>query len=662
MVYPAIQVVSYTETYFSKKQGKRSSFQSHRRGLKLKEHGNASPPAMTLQRRFTYPSRNNRKEQRKHKEHENYNTTKKMKSSPYIGYLRHAPSLRHSTKLLMKESIVCDKFSPYVGFIRHAPPSSSQVSHASYDFKTSTNNALFAYMKMTVQDNATASTSSRATEEEKEGRNSTVQYEDCFSSNDAVMLLRYPELAHYISGRLPGGTPLLSYYSLCKWFVETEIYPLHNVYNSQQQQQQQRSRNNCHDHASFDVFQHVASWFLFPIAFDTERAADDAYMENLRRGLTFLSSLVKKLMPGRHPLLICTGVQMDGNRMVPVATSSSSLYNSYSSMNEMTNASSSSSDTLVDYQDDGDHSKEVDDSVLFPPGHPLHVSVSSLAKAYHTEQARSELMNLYSTEGVTGMPGMSSEEIQRHLDVESILRLPTVVYKSKRKKKEDNDDDDDVRNRSLKVESEEKHEKVQTIIEEEETGDKMKCEGVKVVSDKDALEWSWIALPTDPSKYDEEGKEVFLEQIEEVQTSEAGSAADEEEEEEGSCIEANAQVCDAVQEQGKDDNDQEDEERCVICLECFNDGDRLRVLPCGHHFHTSCIDKWLSGSFSHQDCYTSLCPMCKKTPTIDVSSNAPSFEVGEDDSMGTMGDDMRVEGIVPSWAYARLGDSIAKEN
>ena len=46
-------------------------------------------------------------------------------------------------------------------------------------------------------------------------------------------------------------------------------------------------------------------------------------------------------------------------------------------------------------------------------------------------------------------------------------------------------------------------------------------------------------------------------------------------------------------------------------------------------------------------------PTCKKKPII---SNSPSFEVGEDDSMGTMGED-----IIPSWAFARLGGSIALE-
>ncbi|KAK1588042.1 hypothetical protein Q3G72_019362 [Acer saccharum] len=37
---------------------------------------------------------------------------------------------------------------------------------------------------------------------------------------------------------------------------------------------------------------------------------------------------------------------------------------------------------------------------------------------------------------------------------------------------------------------------------------------------------------------------------------------------------------------------QEDAE-CCICLSAYDDGVELRELPCGHHFHCACVDKWL---------------------------------------------------------------------
>lgn len=45
---------------------------------------------------------------------------------------------------------------------------------------------------------------------------------------------------------------------------------------------------------------------------------------------------------------------------------------------------------------------------------------------------------------------------------------------------------------------------------------------------------------------------------------------------------------------------------CVICMEEYFEGDRLRVLPCNHSFHVGCIDRWLSGSHSHLECVTNV--------------------------------------------------------
>ncbi|KAE8055267.1 hypothetical protein FH972_012118 [Carpinus fangiana] len=47
---------------------------------------------------------------------------------------------------------------------------------------------------------------------------------------------------------------------------------------------------------------------------------------------------------------------------------------------------------------------------------------------------------------------------------------------------------------------------------------------------------------------------------------------------------------------------QEDAE-CCICLSAYDDGVELRELPCGHHFHCACVDKWLY--------INATCPLCK---------------------------------------------------
>eukprot|EP00603_Paraphysomonas_imperforata_P001316 CAMPEP_0114427666 /NCGR_PEP_ID=MMETSP0103-20121206/8483_1 /TAXON_ID=37642 ORGANISM="Paraphysomonas imperforata, Strain PA2" /NCGR_SAMPLE_ID=MMETSP0103 /ASSEMBLY_ACC=CAM_ASM_000201 /LENGTH=116 /DNA_ID=CAMNT_0001596769 /DNA_START=348 /DNA_END=698 /DNA_ORIENTATION=+ len=42
---------------------------------------------------------------------------------------------------------------------------------------------------------------------------------------------------------------------------------------------------------------------------------------------------------------------------------------------------------------------------------------------------------------------------------------------------------------------------------------------------------------------------------------------------------------------------------CAICLEPFEEGNTNRILPCMHHFHQQCVDKWLLEHAS--------CPVCK---------------------------------------------------
>ncbi|KAK6122424.1 hypothetical protein DH2020_043866 [Rehmannia glutinosa] len=42
---------------------------------------------------------------------------------------------------------------------------------------------------------------------------------------------------------------------------------------------------------------------------------------------------------------------------------------------------------------------------------------------------------------------------------------------------------------------------------------------------------------------------------------------------------------------------------CCICLSAYEDGTELHALPCNHHFHSTCIVKWLK--------MNATCPLCK---------------------------------------------------
>ncbi|XP_061990911.1 uncharacterized protein LOC133709245 [Rosa rugosa] len=48
----------------------------------------------------------------------------------------------------------------------------------------------------------------------------------------------------------------------------------------------------------------------------------------------------------------------------------------------------------------------------------------------------------------------------------------------------------------------------------------------------------------------------------------------------------------------------DDAEQCHICLAEYEEGDKIRVLPCHHEYHMSCVDKWLKEIHG-------VCPLCR---------------------------------------------------
>jgi len=465
------------------------------------------------------------------------NTMTSTKNNPYVGWFRHAPPATATTSCSSSEfrwdgknlytpkslDSMTEKTSPYVGWFRHAPPSRlSTRTMMTRDFNKSL---------------------------------------EKFIQSHPMLLNNKPQRTFWIDGTLKGGAPPTT--TTPSWnngITDTSI--------SRTLRQSLQESGEASPSATVQVLSRLATWILAPL--DTEAV-----------GARPNSLLLKSTSP--LPPQAETDDEGEDDDDDDDHSDCSSSQDSIATVGTLLALDNQDrhivhSPPLITPPQDGA-------SLSLPP--TMDVSVSSLAEAYYAHQAKdrgsSSSPSPSSSSTITTHADLVAEQnggamtnnhrldfvitqmdiarmarnASRHLDVESILSLPTIVYRCEPDSSDDEGEDDF----------------------------------------EDVGEGSWMIVPPPPKQEEQQREHVMT--PEEAQ----------------------------------------EKETCVICLEHFSEGDTLRVLPCDHRFHVQCVDKWLLGSHSFEECYTSGCPTCKKDPIVE---STPSLD-----------------GSVPSWAFARLGQALA---
>jgi hypothetical protein len=635
------------------------------------------------------------------------------KTNPYVGSFRHAPPTSIPNLATAAAAGASSSKSPYVGWFRHAPPSTGTG--------TTQNTKLYRYLAGRRGDTrccpgsatcGSSCSSSKLSFQEHERHHSFLLSPP---QQQLLQVLRSPEdecltwvkilevLEQQQSKKRSTCSASLKTMTAPEYFISGHLRGGGGHYDNPAEDDDGDYFSGSS--ATLKILAKLGSWFLFPLAYDAESCGYYNDHKLLTSSEGHPPPKKQKEEEKDDPLdqqFLWTGKGRSQRLNLPPSLSTAGILQEEddeesddedddSSSASSCSTTSTSSSMPLGHLVQPRHSSSLPPSptLLSRPPPELEVSVSEIAQAYYAHQTTSSVLveepssttsfhphhgssaglNTWGSNSSSGSGSRldyvitqidiarMARNASRHLDVESILHLPTITYQSPP--------------RRLKSNSKTTATPLSASKRSTTSSQATTMAGTKTNTKEF---WSWMMVASSPipeegmSDNDQEGDQDNDQAV---------------------------TICSTQEEE--DEYEQEEEQPqdhvCVICLEHFVAGDRLRVLPCNHSFHVGCIDRWLSGSHSHEECFTSGCPTCKKRPrtttslqqsssrspslsgaagsVVAASSAIPSFvpcgfitttttRTTQEDAEAPQGTNDDLNGSHPSWAFAQLGSAMAR--
>uniref|UniRef100_A0A8D2BAH3 E3 ubiquitin-protein ligase RNF13 n=1 Tax=Sciurus vulgaris TaxID=55149 RepID=A0A8D2BAH3_SCIVU len=94
---------------------------------------------------------------------------------------------------------------------------------------------------------------------------------------------------------------------------------------------------------------------------------------------------------------------------------------------------------------------------------------------------------------------------------------------------------------------------------------------------------------------------------------------------------------------------------CAICLDEYEDGDKLRVLPCSHAYHCKCVDPWLTKT-------KKTCPVCKQKVVPSQGDSDSDTDSSRENEVSEHTPLLRPLASVSAQSFGALSESHSHQN